>query len=57
MGKIEILGMEFMVPAGVLLDLADSALCLPEEVRVHLAGRCPAYGSKIQNVTENDHMW
>uniref|UniRef100_A0AAV1V8H9 Uncharacterized protein n=1 Tax=Peronospora matthiolae TaxID=2874970 RepID=A0AAV1V8H9_9STRA len=46
--------MDFMVPAGVRLDLADGALCLPEEVRIHLAGRRPAYESKVQYVTAND---
>uniref|UniRef100_A0AAV1TXS1 Peptidase A2 domain-containing protein n=1 Tax=Peronospora matthiolae TaxID=2874970 RepID=A0AAV1TXS1_9STRA len=30
-GQEAILGMDFMVPAGVRLDLADGALCLPEK--------------------------
>ena len=52
-----ILGMNFMVHAGVRLNLADGALCLPEEVRIHLAERRPAYESNIQHVTANDqHM-
>ncbi|OWY92843.1 hypothetical protein PHMEG_00037981 [Phytophthora megakarya] len=34
-----ILGMDFMVPAGFRLDLADRSLCLPEEVRTQLSGR------------------
>uniref|UniRef100_A0AAV1U7Y1 Reverse transcriptase domain-containing protein n=1 Tax=Peronospora matthiolae TaxID=2874970 RepID=A0AAV1U7Y1_9STRA len=46
--------MDFMVSAGVQLDLADGALCLPEETRIHLAGHRPAYGSKIQHVTAKD---
>ena len=50
-GEEAILSMDFMVPAGVRLDLADGALCLPEKVRIHLAGRRPAYGSKIQRIT------
>uniref|UniRef100_A0AAV1TT80 Peptidase A2 domain-containing protein n=1 Tax=Peronospora matthiolae TaxID=2874970 RepID=A0AAV1TT80_9STRA len=53
-GQEAILGMNFMVPAGVRLDLADGALCLPEEIRIHLAGRHPAYGSKIQHITAKD---
>uniref|UniRef100_A0AAV1UQ09 Uncharacterized protein n=1 Tax=Peronospora matthiolae TaxID=2874970 RepID=A0AAV1UQ09_9STRA len=53
-GQEAILGMDFMVPAGVRLDLADGALCLPEKIRIHLAGRRPAYGSKIQHVTAED---
>lgn len=28
-----ILGMDFMVPAGICLDLADGTLCLPDEFR------------------------
>ena len=40
-----------MVPAGVRLDLADGMLCLPEEIRIPLAGRRPAYGSKMQHIT------
>ena len=43
-GKETILGMDFMVPAGLRLDLANGALCLPEEVRIHLSGRRTAYG-------------
>ena len=54
MGQDAILRMDLMVPAGVRLDIADGALCLPEEVRIHLAGRRPAYGSKIEHVTAKD---
>ena len=53
-GQDAILRMDLMVPAGVRLDIADGALCLPEEVRIHLAGRRPAYGSKIEHVTAKD---
>ena len=42
-GKEVILGMDFMVPAGIRLDLADGTLCLPDEVQIHLAGRRPPY--------------
>ncbi|POM63185.1 hypothetical protein PHPALM_27546, partial [Phytophthora palmivora] len=38
-GQEAILGMDFMVPAGIRLDLADGTLCLPDEVRIQLAGR------------------
>ena len=44
-GQEAILGMDFMVPAGVRLDLADGTLVLPDEVRIHLAGRRPLYGA------------
>ena len=37
-GQEAILGMDFMVPAGIRLDLADGTLCLPDEVRICLAG-------------------
>ena len=53
-GQEEILRMDFMVPSGGRLDLADDALCLPEEFRIHLAGRRPAYGSKILHVAAKD---
>ena len=32
-GQDEILGMDFMVPAGIPIDLEDGTLCLPDEVR------------------------
>ena len=47
-GQEAILGMDFMVPAGVRLDLADGTLCLPDEVRIHLSGRRPAYEAKYR---------
>ena len=43
-----------MVPAGVRLNLVDGALCLLEEVRIHLAGCRPAYGSNIQHIKAKD---
>ena len=45
-GQEAILGMDFMVPAGVRLDLADGTLCLPDEVRIHLSGRLPDYDAR-----------
>ena len=44
-GQEAILDMEFMVPAGICLDLADGMLCLPDKVRIGLAGRKPLYRS------------
>ncbi|GMF49079.1 unnamed protein product [Phytophthora fragariaefolia] len=49
-GQELILGMEFMVPAGIRLDLADGTICLPDEVRIQLAGRRPLYGDKVELV-------
>ena len=46
-GQDAILGMDFMVPAGIRLDLADGTLCLPDGVRIHLSGRRPPYSVKI----------
>ncbi|ETP33875.1 hypothetical protein F442_17691 [Phytophthora nicotianae P10297] len=33
-GQDAILGMDFMVPAGIRLDLANGTLCLPDEIRM-----------------------
>ncbi|POM76567.1 Reverse transcriptase [Phytophthora palmivora] len=52
-----ILGMDFMVPAGIRLDLADGAICLPDEVRLQMAGRRPLYGDKVEHVCWKDHYW
>ncbi|EGZ08746.1 hypothetical protein PHYSODRAFT_339182, partial [Phytophthora sojae] len=38
-GQEAILGMEFMVPAGIRLDLADGSICLPDEAKIQLSGR------------------
>ena len=53
-GQETILGMDFMVPAGIRLDLADGTLCLPDEVRIGLAGRKSLYKSAIQAINLND---
>ena len=53
-GQEAILGMDFMVPAEIRLDLADGTLCLPDEVRIGLAGRKTLYRSKIQAINLND---
>ncbi|POM65515.1 Hypothetical protein PHPALM_18754 [Phytophthora palmivora] len=49
--------MDFMVPAGIRLDLADGTICLPDEVRIQMAGRRPLYGDKIEHVCWKDHYW
>ncbi|OWZ02040.1 hypothetical protein PHMEG_00026468, partial [Phytophthora megakarya] len=43
-GQDAILGMDFMVPAGIRLDFADGTMCLADEVRIQLSGRRPPYG-------------
>ena len=46
-----------MVPACIRLDLADGTMVLPDEVRIHLAGRRPLYGSSMQPiVTPEQHV-
>ena len=49
-GQEAILGMDFMVPADIRLHLADGTLVLPDEVKIHLAGRQPLYGSSMQPI-------
>ena len=49
-GQEAILGMDFMVPAGIRLDLADGTPVLPDEVRIHLAGRRLLYGTFMQPI-------
>ena len=53
-GQEVILGMDFMVPAGIRLDLDDGTLCLLDEVRIGLAGRIPPYRSNISAVHLSD---
>ncbi|ETI50611.1 hypothetical protein F443_05874 [Phytophthora nicotianae P1569] len=48
-GQDAIIGMDFMVPAGIRLDLADGTLCLPDEIRIQLSGRRPLCGSHVGN--------
>ncbi|POM63137.1 hypothetical protein PHPALM_27607, partial [Phytophthora palmivora] len=56
-GQDLILGMDSMVPAGIRLDLADGTMCLPDEVRLQMAGRRPLYGGKVEHVCWKDHYW
>ena len=56
-GQEVILGMDFMVPAGIRLDLADGTMVLPDEVRIRREGRRPLYGSFMQPiVTPEQHL-
>ncbi|GMF42371.1 unnamed protein product [Phytophthora fragariaefolia] len=50
-GQDLILGMDCMAPAGIRPDFADGTICLPDEVRIQLAGRRPLYGDKVEQVT------
>ena len=53
-GQEAILGMDFMVPAGIRLDLADGILCSLGEMRIGLAGRKPPYRSTMQAINLDD---
>ncbi|POM69984.1 Hypothetical protein PHPALM_13671 [Phytophthora palmivora] len=43
--------MDFMVPAGIRLDLAYGSLSLPDEVQIQLSGRRQLYSDKARLVT------
>ncbi|KAE8963679.1 hypothetical protein PR002_g29214 [Phytophthora rubi] len=49
-GQHAILGMNFMVPAGVRIDTADGTACLPDEVHIQMIGRRPLYGTRMNPV-------
>ncbi|OWZ07963.1 hypothetical protein PHMEG_00019571, partial [Phytophthora megakarya] len=49
-GQNAILGMDFMVPTGVRMDLADGSMRLPDEVGIPLNGRKGLYGEKVRSV-------
>ncbi|GMF41603.1 unnamed protein product [Phytophthora fragariaefolia] len=55
-GLTAILGMDFMVPAGIRLNLADGSLCLPDEVKIQLSGRRQLYGANSQLITLDQHL-
>ncbi|POM75702.1 Hypothetical protein PHPALM_7162 [Phytophthora palmivora] len=42
--------MDFLVPAGIRLYFADGTICLPDEVRLQMAGKRPFYVDKIEHV-------
>jgi hypothetical protein len=51
-----ILGMDFTVPAGIRLDLGDGSLCMPDEVRVMLHGRCQIFSDKARPVYVGEYI-
>ncbi|POM75361.1 Hypothetical protein PHPALM_7547 [Phytophthora palmivora] len=55
-GQDAILGMDFMVPAGIRLDLAYGSISLPDEVRIQLSGRRQLYSDKARLVTVGEHI-
>ncbi|GMF31668.1 unnamed protein product [Phytophthora fragariaefolia] len=55
-GQESILGMDFVVPAGIRLDLADGSLFLPDEIRIQLSGHRQLYNNKVQLVKLDQHL-
>ncbi|KAE9282802.1 hypothetical protein PR003_g27307, partial [Phytophthora rubi] len=51
-----ILGMDFMVPAGIRLDLGDGSMCLPDEIRVMLHGRRQIFSDKARPICVGEHL-
>ncbi|OWZ02545.1 hypothetical protein PHMEG_00025874 [Phytophthora megakarya] len=50
------LGMDFMVPAGIRLDLAHESISLSEEVRIQLSGRRKLYSDKAKIVNVGQYL-
>ncbi|KAE9258966.1 hypothetical protein PR003_g34993, partial [Phytophthora rubi] len=48
--------MDFMVPAGIRLDLGDGSMCLPDEIRVNLRGRRRIFSDKVRPVYVGEHL-
>ena len=46
--------MDFIVPAGIRLELADGTPCFFNKIRISLAGQRPSYRSTIQTVNITD---
>ncbi|KAE9046113.1 hypothetical protein PR002_g1838 [Phytophthora rubi] len=55
-GHEAILDMDFMVPAGIRLYLADGSLCPPDEVRIQLSGGRQMYNHKAIVVRLDQHL-
>ncbi|OWY93899.1 hypothetical protein PHMEG_00036533 [Phytophthora megakarya] len=55
-GQQGILGMDFMVPAGIRLDLAHGSISLPDEVRIQLSGRRQRYSDKAKIVNVGQYL-
>ncbi|POM76003.1 LOW QUALITY PROTEIN: Hypothetical protein PHPALM_6807 [Phytophthora palmivora] len=55
-GQDAILVMDFMVPAGIRLDLAYGSISLPDEVRIELSGHRQLYSDKDRLVTAGEHI-
>ncbi|KAG2764123.1 hypothetical protein PC129_g5961 [Phytophthora cactorum] len=49
--------MDFIVPTGVRLDLADGTMCFPDEMRIQLSERRRLYGEKMRIVRAGKTRW
>ncbi|OWY95222.1 LOW QUALITY PROTEIN: hypothetical protein PHMEG_00034832 [Phytophthora megakarya] len=47
--------MDFMVPAGIRLDMADGSMCLQDEVRIQLSGRHQLFSGNSRLITFDQH--
>ncbi|POM71469.1 Hypothetical protein PHPALM_11964 [Phytophthora palmivora] len=55
-GQDATVGMDFMVPAGIRLDLAYRSINLPDEVWIQLSGRRQLYSDKVRLVNVGEHI-
>ncbi|OWY91618.1 hypothetical protein PHMEG_00039723 [Phytophthora megakarya] len=55
-GQQAILGVDFMVPAGIRLDLAQGSISLPDEVRIQLSGKRQLYSEKAKIVNVGQYL-
>ncbi|OWZ02705.1 hypothetical protein PHMEG_00025693 [Phytophthora megakarya] len=55
-GQQAILGMDYMVPVGIRLDLAHGSISLPDDVRILLSGRWQLYSGKAKIVNVGQYL-
>ncbi|OWY96159.1 hypothetical protein PHMEG_00033649 [Phytophthora megakarya] len=55
-GQQTILGMDFIIPAGIRLDLAHGSISLADEVRIQLGGRRQLYSDKAKIVNVGQYL-
>lgn len=55
-GEDAILGMDFMVPAGARMDLADDTMCFPDECGSSSADGAPVRGQDEDRQGRSDNL-
>ncbi|OWY99417.1 hypothetical protein PHMEG_00029576 [Phytophthora megakarya] len=55
-GQQAILGMDFMIPAGIRLELAHGSISLSDEVQIQLTGRRQLYSDKAKIVNVGQYL-